>query len=289
MTAVTEPWTIARVLDWTRQDFAARGMPSPRLEAELLIAHSLGLRRVELYTRFDQPLRDHELAAIRVLVGRRRKLEPIAYILGAREFYGRSFAVDHSVLIPRPETEEVVEAALALIPPKVEGVTVPVLDLCVGSGAIAVTIACERTDTRVDATDLSLEAVSTARKNAEKLGASDRVRVLQGSLYEPLGESRYALIVSNPPYIATAEIATLMADVRDFEPHLALDGGPSGDRVIASVIREARVHLLEGGVLVVEIGADQAERVRVLARDAGFDQLEVRRDLAGRDRILVAR
>ncbi|MEI8258371.1 MAG: peptide chain release factor N(5)-glutamine methyltransferase [Deltaproteobacteria bacterium] len=280
-------WTIARVLDWTRQDFAARGIASPRLEAELLIAATLGLPRVALYTRFDQPLKDAELTAVRALIERRRRNEPIAYILGVREFYGRPFAVNPSVLIPRPETEDVVEAALGLLPPAADGVIVPVLDLCAGSGAIAATIACERKDTQVDATEISPEAAAVARGNVEKLGVADRVRVLQGSLYEPVGAAKYALVVSNPPYIAAGEIATLMPDVRDFEPRLALDGGPLGDSVLTPVVQLAREHLREGGVLVVEIGADQGDRARELAKSAGFSRVEVRRDLAGRDRILV--
>ncbi len=287
--AVPAAWTIARVLDWTRQDFAARGLPSPRLEAELLIAATLGLARVDLYTRFDQPLKDAELAAVRALIERRRKNEPIAYILGKREFYGRSFDVNASVLIPRPETEEVVEAALGLLPAAVDGVILPVLDLCAGSGAIAVTLACERKDTQVDATEISAEAAAVARGNAEKLGVADRVRVLEGSLYEPIGAAKYALVVSNPPYIASGEIASLMPDVRDFEPRLALDGGPRGDAVLGPVVQRAREHLRESGVLVVEIGEDQGQRARELATGAGFTQVEVRRDLAGRDRILVAR
>jgi release factor glutamine methyltransferase len=287
--AVTEPWTIARVLDWTRQNFASREIPSPRLEAELLIAHALGLKRVELYTRHDQPLKDDELATVRSLIERRRKLEPMAYITGVREFYARPFAVDRRVLIPRPETEEVVGAALELLPAPIDGVTHAVLDLCVGSGAIAVTLACERKDLVVDATDLSPDAIAVAEVNAKRLGVADRVRLHCGSLYEPIGDARYALVISNPPYIATGDIATLMKDVRDFEPHLALDGGPDGVKVLAPLVRGAPAHLVEGGVLVVEIGADQGARAKALAEDAGLVDVEVRRDLAGRERMLVGR
>lgn len=287
--AVPPSWTIARVLDWTRQDFAARGLPSPRLEAELLIAATLGLRRVELYTRFDQPLKDGELTAVRALIARRRRNEPIAYILGAREFYGRTFSVNTSVLIPRPETEDVVEAALGALPAPVDAATVSVLDLCTGSGAIAVTLACERKDARVDATEISPDAVAVARGNAEKLAVAERVTVHHGSLYEPIGAETYALVVSNPPYIASGDLAGLMPDVRDFEPRIALDGGPRGDSILAPVIQHAREHLREGGVLVVEIGADQGDRARELAKRAGFTCVDVRRDLSGRERILVAR
>jgi release factor glutamine methyltransferase len=287
--AVTEPWTIARVLDWTRQNFATRDIPSPRLEAELLIAHALGLKRVELYTRYDQPLKDGELAAVRALIERRRKLEPMAYITGTREFYARSFGVDARVLIPRPETEEVVGAALEALPPLAEGASLAVLDVCVGSGAIAVTLACERKDLVVDATDLSADAISVAQANATKLGGADRVRVHRGSLYEPVGDARFALVISNPPYIASAEIATLMRDVRDFEPRLALDGGPEGVKVLEPLVRSAPRHLVDGGLLVVEIGADQGARAEALAEEAGLVDVEVRKDLAGRDRMLIAK
>ena len=289
MCAVTAPWTIARVLDWTRQDFATRNIPSPRLEAELLIAHSLGLKRVELYTRFDQPLKDGELAAVRVLIERRRKLEPIAYITGVREFYGRTFAVDRRVLVPRPETEEVVEAALAMLPAKGEGIAPRVLDLCVGSGAIAVTVACERPDATVDATDISADALAVARGNAAKLAVGERVQFFEGSLDATVPEGQYDLVISNPPYIASAEIATLMPDVHDYEPRLALDGGAAGDDVLVPLIARAPARLREGGALVVEIGIDQGERVRALALEAGLIDVEVRKDLSGRDRMLIAR
>src|SRR5262249_32270957 len=150
--------TIAKVLDWTRRDFAARSLPSPRLDAELLVAHALGVKRVELYVRHDQPLTDAELVRIRALVERRRRREPVAYILGEREFYGRSFAVDRRVLVPRPETEGVVEAVLFALPRSVDGTTVRALDVGTGSGAIAVTLAAERPDLWVDAVDISPQA-----------------------------------------------------------------------------------------------------------------------------------
>lgn len=285
----TEPWTIARILAWIAKDLAGRGIESSRLDAELLLASALGLKRLDLYLRFDQPLADAELARVRGLVERRRKFEPIAYILGVREFYGRSFAVDRRVLIPRPETEGVIEAALALLPPRAEGVRHRVLDVGTGSGIIAVTLASERPDLDVDAVELSPAAAEVARANIARNSVSDRVTLFEGSLFRPVADRRYAIIASNPPYIDTAEVDTLMPDVSQYEPRLALDGGPDGVTVLRPLIAGARAMLLEGGALIVEIGYGQGDRVRELAREAGFAHVEVQPDLARIERVLVAR
>lgn len=285
----TEPWTIARILAWIAKDLAGRGIESSRLDAELLLASALGLKRLDLYLRFDQPLADAELARVRGLVERRRKFEPIAYILGVREFYGRSFAVDRRVLIPRPETEGVIEAALALLPPRAEGVRHRVLDVGTGSGIIAVTLASERPDLDVDAVELSPAAAEVARANIARNHVSDRVTLFEGSLFRPVADRRYAIIASNPPYIDTAEVDTLMPDVSQYEPRLALDGGPDGVTVLRPLIAGARAMLLEGGALIVEIGYGQGDRVRELAREAGFAHVEVQPDLARIERVLVAR
>jgi release factor glutamine methyltransferase len=287
--AVSAPWTIGRVRDWTSQHFATRGFAAARLEAELLVAHALGLRRLDLYLRFEQPLADAELAAVRALVERRQKHEPVAYILGVREFYGRAFAVDRRVLIPRPETEDVVTAVLAQLAETPVGAAPRVLDVGTGSGAIAVSVAAERTDAVVDAVDISADAADVARANAARHGVADRVTVHVGSVYAPVAGERYAVIASNPPYIARGEIPGLMPDVARYEPHLALDGGASGVELVAAVVEGARTHLAPGGGLVVEIGFDQGPRARALAEAAGLVGVEVRRDLAGHDRVLVAR
>ncbi len=286
---MTEPWTIGRVLEWARKDFADRGADSPRLEAELLLAHALGLARIDLYTRHDQPLGGQELAAFRVLVARRRQHEPVAYIRGVREFHGHAFRVDRHVLVPRPETEGVVDAVLELLGPPSEPATVSVLDIGTGSGCIAASVALARSDVRVDAVDLSPDAAAIARSNLEQLGVAGRVRVHVGDLYAPVTPRRFAIIVSNPPYIPTGEIATLSADVREHEPALALDGGAVGDRVLAPLLHGARAHLEPHGAIVVELGHGQAVHARALAEAAGLTQIEVRRDLAGIERVLIAR
>jgi release factor glutamine methyltransferase len=295
-------WTIARVLDWTRQDFAARGMGSPRLDAELLLAFVLELRRVDLYVRFEQPLGADELARVRALVERRRKHEPVAYLTGRKDFYGRTFTVDHRVLIPRPETEQVVELALESLPPLGAEESVRpaasaeppagvrrVLDVGTGSGILAITLAAERADVVVDAVDLSEEALAVARDNAARLGVADRVRFHQGSLLAPVEGARFDVIVSNPPYIARDEVERLMPDVRLHEPRSALDGGPDGLALVRELIAGVLNHLAPGGTFVMEFGHDQGPAVLALARAAGLREAVVKRDLAGLDRVLWAK
>lgn len=292
-------WTIARVQDWTSKDFASRGLSSPRLEADLLICHALGIRRVDLYVRFDQPLSADELTRVRALVERRRKHEPIAYITGSRGFYGRAFAVDARVLIPRPETELLIELALEHLPPlgAIDSVSdAPVqsrptrraLDVGTGSGILAITLACEREDLVCDAVDLSQDALVVARANAETLGVSDRVRFLHGSLLEPVKGDKYSMILSNPPYIASREIDGLMPDVRQYEPRSALDGGASGYELIEPLLAMAREALEPGGLFAMEFGHEQGAGVLARARAAGFEDAVIKKDLAGLDRVLIA-
>ena len=226
---------------------------------------------------------------IRALVERRRRFEPVAYILGVREFYGRTFAVDNRVLIPRPETEGVIEAALALLPPRAEGVRHRVLDVGTGSGIIAVTLACERPDLDVDAVELSPAAAEVARSNIARNNVSDRVTLFEGSLYRPVADRRYAIIASNPPYIETAEVDTLMPDVSEYEPRLALDGGEDGASVLRPLFAGARARLAEGAAIVVEIGHDQSALAQSIARGQGFTDVSVREDLAKIERVVVAR
>lgn len=284
----TDVWTIARVSAWMAKDLSGRGFESPRLDADLMVCHALGLRRIDLYVRFDQPLNDAELARIRAVLERRRKHEPIAYILGTRDFYGHTFAVDARVLIPRPETEGVVDAVLERLPPKSDGTTLAVADLCAGSGAIGISLALARDDLSIDAVELSAAAAEVCRANMVALKADARMTLHEGSLYKPLGTRRFDVVVSNPPYIATAEVETLMPDVSRHEPRLALDGGPTGDTVLTPLVMHAPEHLTPGGWLVVELGADQGPRAIELAHAAGLTSVAVLKDLAKLDRVLVA-
>lgn len=284
---MSDPWTIGRVSSWTARDLATRGIESARLDAELLVAHALGLRRLDLYLRIDQPLTEPELASIRALVERRRRREPVAYILGHRDFYNRRFAVDARALVPRPETEHVVEAALERLKARGEG-PLRVLDLGTGTGAIAITLALELPAVTVDAVDLSEAALSLARENVAAHGVADRVALHHGSLYKPVGDARYDLVVSNPPYIPTAECDALMPDVARFEPRLALDGGDDGTLVLRALVAGAPAHLLPGGSLVVELHHDQGPVATALASAAGFPTVAFARDYARLDRVLTA-
>ncbi|GEL72194.1 MULTISPECIES: peptide chain release factor N(5)-glutamine methyltransferase [Myxococcus] len=278
----SEPWTIRRVLTWTTQHFEKRQVDAPRLTAEILLSHVLELSRVRLYVDLDRPLSKDELGAYRALIERRMAGEPTQYLTGVREFYNRPFKVDARVLIPRPETELLVEAALRMLPKDAPG---RALDVCTGSGCIAISLAAERPQATVIATDLSPDACALARENAQALGVADRVTVLQGDLFTPVpaGE-RFQVVVSNPPYIASGEIPGLSAEVRR-EPKLALDGGPDGLVAVRRVVTGARQWLEPGGLLALEIGEDQGPAVLELLRAAGYADARVEKDLERRERM----
>ena len=279
---MADTWTPLKLLAWAQEWFAKKGVDAPRLTGELLLAHALRCDRIRLYLDFDKPLGDAELGAFRELVKRRAEGEPTAYLVGKREFYGHPFRVSPAVLVPRPETELVVEAALAALP--AGGAA---LDLCTGSGAIGVTLALEKKGARVVATDLSPSALDVARENAAALGAS--VAFLQGDLFEPLtaGE-RFDVIVSNPPYVPTGELAGLSREVRR-EPSMALDGGADGLALLRRIVAEAPRWLAPGGTLLLEMHESHAEPLARLCREAGFATAEARKDLAGLWRYVVAR
>ncbi len=278
---MSEIWTPLKCVTWTQGYFARSGVDAPRLTAEILLAHALGCDRVRLYLDFDKPLGERELWAFRELVRRRAAGEPAAYLVGRKDFFGRTFEIDRRALIPRPETELVVEAALAALP--AGGLA---LDLCTGSGCIAITLALERPGARVIATDLSAEALSLARENARALGAP--IELVHGDLYAPVPpELRFDVIVSNPPYVPSPEIPGLARELRH-EPALALDGGGDGLAVARRVVAEAPAHLRPGGTVVVEMHESHRDLFPQLCREAGFERAESRRDLAGLPRYVVA-
>jgi len=275
-------WTTFGVLDWTTKRFTEAGISSARLEAQVLLAHVLGCTRTQLYTGFDKPLGEAELAAYRELIKRRLAGEPVAYLVSEHEFWGLPFHVDPSVLVPRPDTETVIEVARGLRTDRTAACRV--LDLCTGSGAIAVALARELAAAQVVATDVSEAAAALARKNAARNGVGDRVDVRLGDLWEAVRGERFDLIVSNPPYIASSVISTLPAEVRR-EPVLALDGGPDGLAFYDRICSEAREHLLPGGALVVEHGFDQADAVRARFEAAGLTRVTLVPDLAKHPRV----
>jgi release factor glutamine methyltransferase len=286
---VAEPpkdWTIRDVVTWMTDDLRKRGVEGARLDAELIVGEALAIDRVKVIVDAQRMLEPSELEAIRTLFRRRRSHEPVAYLRGHREFYGRSFRVDKRVLVPRPDTEILVEVALERLRGRDLGGHV--VDLCTGSGCVAVTLKLERPTLTVDATDLSEGAVAVARDNAQRLGAVWNVRFAVGDLFAPLGRPRadYDLVVANPPYIATAEIPTLQPDIRDHEPHLALDGGPDGLVLVRRIAEEAPAWLVPGGALAMEIGAGQAAEVEQILRAHGFADVRRTKDYGGHERVV---
>jgi release factor glutamine methyltransferase len=261
-------------------EYLGKTSETGRLDAELLLAHSLGRHRIELYTDFDRPLSSQELDAYRELVARRARHEPVAYILGEWGFRRLTLTVDRRALIPRPETEIVVERALAHL----RGLESPVvIDVGTGTGAIALAIADEHPGARVTAIDVSPEALALARENVERTGLA--VELLEHDAGGGLPGGPYDLVVSNPPYVERAELETLMPDVREFEPHVAL----VGDRMPEVVARAALPALRPGGHVVLEIGAGQGLESAALLAGLGYADVVTTPDLAGRDRVVEGR
>ena len=286
--ATTDTWTIARVIRWAAQDFGARGFDSPRLDAELLLGAALGVDRVRLIIDAARPLLPKELTRFRELIQRRRTGEPVAYLLGTREFYGLPFRVDRRVLIPRPDTEALVETALELT--RSRSMCGCALDLCTGSGCVAIAYARHRPTWRVTATDRSSAALEVACENALRLGAVHNTSFREGDLFAAVSsERRFDLITANPPYVNARDYAELDAGIRDFEPREALAGGDDGLQIIGRLVAEAPRHLAPLGVLAIEIGSDQGSRARQLFAAAGFEQIGIRRDYGDRDRVVHGR
>lgn len=268
--------TLGEVLSATAEYLQGKGVEGARLDSELILARALGLTRIELYTSFDRPLVPAELDAIRALVARRGKREPLAYVLGEWGFRRLTLKTDARALVPRPETEMVVERALASI----AGIESPrVVDVGTGSGAIALSIADERPDARVTATDVSPEALALARENAERLELP--VELVEGSLLAGLG-GPFDLVVSNPPYVTPDEVDGLQPEVRDWEPRLAVVGSQQTEELA----RAARTVLAPGRALVLEVHEGQAGCVRALLDELGYARTAISRDLAGKERIV---
>jgi release factor glutamine methyltransferase len=275
-------WTSLAVLEWTTRRFADAGISSARLEAQVLLAHVLGCTRVDLYTGFDKPLADAELAGFRELIRRRLGGEPLAYLVGEHEFWGMPLYVDAHVLVPRPDTETVIEVARGRRADR--GAPCRVLDLCTGSGAIALALARELPAARVVATEISAAAAALARRNAERNALADRIEVRVGDLWEPVSGEHFDLVVANPPYVASDVIATLAPEVRR-EPRLALDGGREGLDFYDRICGQAVAHLAPGGALVVEHGYDQAAAVRTRFEQAGLRDVALASDLGKQPRV----
>ena len=285
MTKAKEVWTIGAILKWTGQYFAEKGVENPRLDAEVLLSNILKKERIYLYVEFDKPLLPQELTSFREAIKKRVAKQPVAYILGYKEFMGLEFKVTPAVLIPRPDTEILVEQALKLLSnyenPRF-------VDIGTGSGAIAVSIA-KLSPTAVTgvAVDISPEALAVAKENAEKLAVSEKLEFVLGNLCEPLKGAKFTALLSNPPYIPNADIASLAPEVKN-EPYLALAGGAEGLDCYIELIQQGRHLLIDGGFMMFEVGINQAQSVAEIDRQ--YDDLEIWeiiKDYGGIDRVVV--
>ena len=285
-------WQIKDLLKVSSDYLKNKGIENPRLNAEVLLAHQLHVERVGLYLNFDQPLTETELSSYRSLIKRRVVHEPLQYITGTQEFWSLDFTVDPHVLIPRTETEIVVEQGIALaktLKPKGQGLKI--LDLGTGCGAIAIALAKEIPDARVRATDISNNALGVARLNALKHGVSDRVSFCRGDLWEPLlgGADRFDMIVSNPPYVSIEEYDDLSPEVRDYEPRQALEGREGGMYYIEKIIRGAHNFLNPGGWIILEMAPWQTQNaLDIMARTGEYHQETRIKDYSRRYRVVMA-
>ena len=275
--------TVVDVLKKTEAFFRARGIPSPRLDAELIVGHHLGLERVALYLQFDRPLSEAELRPMRADVQRRADREPVAWILGTKGFWTLDLHSHKDVLVPRPDTETLVTAALDLVPG--DGPCF-IADVGCGTGAVGLAILSERPQAKLFATDISDAALHCTKANVDALGINDRVAVLKGSLLEPVPESRpIDIVVSNPPYIPTAEIDGLSPEIAKHEPRLALDGGTDGLDVYRQLIPQAASRARTA--VLVEHGDGQHDAIADLMREAGLREISEHKDLTGTVRVVA--
>jgi release factor glutamine methyltransferase len=286
-----ESWTIQKLLSWVTEYFAGKGVDSPRLNAEWLLCYVLGIKRIELYTQFNKVVGQEQLSQLHKLVKRAGTHEPIAYLTGKKEFYSLEFEITKDCLIPRPETELLVERAIEFL--RTRNGEQFVCDLCTGSGCVAVAIARNFANCRIVATDISDAALAVAEKNVAKHGLMNRIKLLQGDLFEPviagLGPARFDLIVGNPPYVSEPEYEKLAPNIKDFEPKSALTAGKDGLDIIKRIIADANRHLKPTGTLMLEIGNEQGPAVHNLLETAGyFSTVKIEKDYSNLDRLAVA-
>lgn len=275
--------TLIDYLRLSAEFLANKGIESARLDAEVILCHVLGKDRVYLYVHFDQPLEPSEVDAYRDLIVRRGQRVPVAYLTGEKEFFSRTFTVTPGVLIPRPDTEILVEHVITWAKGRDE---VHIADIGTGSGAIAVTLALELPHATVLATDISSDALRIAEQNARAHGVAERVRFLPGPWLAPLEGRKVDVVVSNPPYIPSKQIDTLAPEVSVHEPRLALDGGGDGLAAYRVLVPKALERVREGGLLAVEVGQGQAQAVARMAEAAGWTQADILKDHAGIDRVV---
>ncbi len=277
--------TVLEIIKRTTEFLDKRGVEGPRLNAELMIGHALGLKRMQLYLQFERPLTEPELEKIRPMVKRRGNREPVQYILGETEFSGLKLKVDRRALIPRPETERLIE----LVTQRLTAAPANILDLGTGSGAIALALAKAWPAATVVAADNSAEALALARENAEASGLAGRVKFVLSDWFASLGAGeKFELIVANPPYLSDAEMNAAQPEVNDFEPRGALSAGANSAAALEQIIRGARPYMAAGGLLACETGIAQHQQLLELTSQSGYALAESLRDLTGRERYLLA-
>lgn len=286
-----DAWTVGRMLQWTADHLQRHGCSTPRLDAELLLAESLGCNRIDLYTAYDAVPPETATARFRELIRQRAKGMPVAYLLGRREFYSLRFRVTPDVLIPRPETELLVMAMVELARSWRQQEPLLVCDVGTGCGNIAVCAAKHIPGCRVTAVDISPSALEVARSNAAEHKVADRIRFVQSDLFAAIdGGERFHVVVSNPPYVGEKEMEALSPDVRDYEPPQALVAGPRGTEVIESLVPQAAAHLIAGGHLLMEINPMLHDEICTVIRNGRqYEILSVVKDLARLPRVVVAR
>jgi release factor glutamine methyltransferase len=283
-------WTILALIRWADERFRKEGMATPRLDAEVLLAETLATDRVGLYTHFDQPLQADELTRFKELIRRRLRREPVAYILGKKEFWSLPFRVTPEVLIPRPETETLVAEALKILAPA-EGKDFHILEIGTGSGAISIALARELPVAMVVATDLSPKALAVAEENARRIGVRERIRLLHGDLFQPVEKGDgFDLIVTNPPYILRGQFSSLMPEVQKYEPKAALDGGKDGLDFFRRVLPAVHEYLRPGAWFLAEMGAGQGPQIlKIAEKNPDLESFAFAKDLGGINRVFKAR
>ena len=284
-------WTIQKLLNWITKHLTDKGVDSPRLSAELLLGHVVGLKRIELYTQFDRPVTKQQLDRLHDLVERASQHEPIAYLIGKTEFYSLELNITADCMIPRPETELLVERAIEFL--RTRRRQQFVCDLCTGSGCIAVAIAKNFPDAEIIATDISDAALSVAAKNVERYQLGERIKLLCGDLFEPivpqLDIDKFDLIVCNPPYTKACEFESLEKNIKAYEPRIALYAGEDGLDAYRRIIEKVDIFLKPDAALMLEIGYSQGQVVRELLEQAGcFGEVTIEKDFHNNDRIVIA-
>jgi release factor glutamine methyltransferase len=288
-TSRNRPWTILKLLKWTTSYFKDHGIDDPKPTAEILLAYTLMLQRIDLYLQYDRPLNTTELSKFKVLIKRKLNREPVAYIVGNREFWSKSFVVSKDVLIPRSETECLVEAAIDTVNAIEFETPLHILELGTGSGAIIVALACQKSGHVYFASDLSQKALGVAKMNARKHTQQD-IHFFAGNWLEAVkaGDGNFDLILSNPPYIRSGEIRRLEPEIHAHEPLKALDGGMDGLKCVRYLIKNGWRYLKSGGLLIMEIGYDQGPEVRALAANCDkYGPISVVKDYSGHDRVVI--